>query len=141
MRAILLTLALALATLSPQLAGADSVANPDGLDTPQSRLSDARIGAAHHAFDLARDRWQRSAGRPDDVYLWSHRVLESELDREPKARIDSDKAYKDHLTRMQGLEAAVTALHNKGLVTDADVAAAAYYRAEAEFLFENYRIM
>jgi hypothetical protein len=139
MRALLIA-AVALATLSPQLGHADPAASNDGLDTPQSKLSDARIAAAHHAFDVVNARWKSGGGRIDDVYLWSRRILEAELDREPIARRDSDQSYRDNETRMQSLDTAAVTLHGKGVVSDVDLAAADYYRAEAVFLFENNRI-
>ena len=144
MRALLVALALVL--VSPLVARADPPAPPaplpstDGLDTTASRLSDARIAAAHKAFELVRDRWQHGAARLDDVYLWSMRVLDAELQREPINRRDTDTSYKDHIERMHHLETAVLALHKHGLATAADVAAAAFYRSEADFLFEEYRI-
>jgi hypothetical protein len=136
MRALLFGLALAFSLP----AAADPAPNPDGLDTPQSRLSDVHMAAAHKAYEVALERWKHGSARLDDVYRWSVRVRDSELEREPIARRDTDRTYSDHLKRMRDVEATVAALHRKGVASAEDVVDAAFYRAEAEFTFENKRI-
>ncbi len=143
MRAILL--GLALVTASP-VAFATPNAPPtlphtDGLDTREGKLSDARIIAAYKAYQLVVDRWKQGAARLDDVYVWSRRIRESELENEPLQHRDTDDAYLGHLIRMRELEAEVTALHRKGLASAMDVAAVTYYRSEAEFNYQDKRVM
>ncbi len=107
---------------------------------PEARLSDARIDAAHKAFDVVNARWKAGSAPLDDVYVWSTRIRDSELDIQPQNRLDHDAVLRAHAERMLQLEQLVLQRFRRGLASAADVVAAAYYRAEADFRYANERI-
>lgn len=92
-----------------------------------SQLAVARIDKASKAY-AAHEALQKSGrASPETVYAWSVRWFEAQGG--PKGNAT---AADDHLKRMQDLESAVKTQFQSGLVTAADVAGVAYYRAEAE---------
>ncbi len=136
MRAFLVALTIAMSSFQVS-AGATPA---EYANMPEARLSDARIEAAHKAFDLVYARWKAGSAPLDDVYVWSTRIRDSELDIQPMNRLDHDAVLRAHAERMQQLEKLVLQRSNRGLASAADVGAAAYYRAEADSRFANERI-
>ncbi len=136
MRTFLVALAIAMSSFQmPARATPAEWAN-----MPEARLSDARIDAAHKAFDVVYARWKAGSAPLDDVYVWSTRIRDSELDIQPRNRLDHDAVLRAHAERMQQLEKLVLQRYKRGLASGADVAATTYYRAEADFRFANERI-
>lgn len=94
--------------------------------TSTTALEKARSEAAAKAYDLHEKLYSAGTGSLEDVYLWSRRWCEAEGG--PKNAAAADVHYK----RMVVLDAVVKVKANMGAATQADVAAAAFYRAEAE---------
>ena len=93
----------------------------------RAQLAEARVDAASKAF-VAYEAAHRSGTAPaDSVYAWSVRWLDAQ------GGVKAGPGPADeHLKRMQGLEGAVKSKVQAGMAGQADAAAAAYYRAEAE---------
>jgi hypothetical protein len=91
------------------------------------------VAASRRAYELLR---ARRAMQPDvstdEIYLWSKRWMTAEWDLGLQA--GAAKGVKAHLERMRDLEDITTKLHAAGQVPASDVAAAAYYRTEAELM-------
>lgn len=84
----------------------------------------ARTDAAQKAYALHRSQLDAGMSKPESVYLWSVRWADAEGAK--PAAVDQ------HLDRMKLLEAAIDKAAKAGTATSADVAAASWYRAEAE---------
>jgi multidrug resistance efflux pump len=69
--------------------------------------------------------------RSEDMYTWSVRWLNAQRDLSPR-KDDKVAALEAHLKRMKDWQQRVTQMHQTGLVTSLDVAAAQFYQAEAE---------
>jgi hypothetical protein len=123
-------LILALALTTAATAGAAPSTNPyEG--TIEATIAGERLDAAHKAYDGMLARWKRGQAKLDDVYAWSVRWLDAEL--EPTVGADTDQALKDHAQRMHDLEAAVIAQSKRGTASSVDVELARYYRVDADF--------
>jgi hypothetical protein len=83
-----------------------------------------RSDAAQKAYALHKAQLDAGTSKPENVYLWSTRWADAEGAK--AAAVDQ------HLDRMKQLEAAVDKAFKAGVATAADMAAANYYRAEAE---------
>jgi len=90
-------------------------------------LAQARIDAASKAFTQYETLYKTGRVQLDSVYVWSVRWFEAQGGRKGGAG-----PADEHKKRMQALEAAVNAQFKSGMASSADVAAATYYRAEAE---------
>ncbi len=122
-RMLLLTLLLGL----PGMTRAASVDNHE----KTAALARERLAAAQHAFDLVRKRYQAGQGTAEGFYCWSRRVLDSQKAVDPgQAKVRA--ALQAHLDRMNELEKIVTARNQAGQLTADEVAAARFYRLEAE---------
>jgi hypothetical protein len=133
MRTILL--ALALAASSPAFAAPSS--NPY-VGTPEYKLASARVAAVRKAYAAVLASWKQGQAKVDDLYVWSVRVLEAERDH--TVQLDNDQSLKDHVKRIQDLEAIVKARFDKGMASSADVAVVTYYRLDAELRYMYERI-
>jgi hypothetical protein len=98
--------------------------------TPEAKLAEARLDAAHKSYDGLVARWKRGQATLDEVFAWSVRWLDAEL--EPTVGADIDRALRDHAKRMHDVETVVAAQYKRGLATSADVAMTAYYRLDAD---------
>jgi hypothetical protein len=111
-------LALVVALVSASVAAAD----PAQLSLDRATQA-AKIYAALHAH-LA-----TSATKSEELYKWSVRWLDAQLDAQPKV---AAMAFSDHAKRMAELEANVKAQHAGGTADDDNVEIAAYFRIEAD---------
>lgn len=93
---------------------------------PTVTLEKARADAAAKAYALHAAQLKSGTGKPESVYQWSLRWMQSEG--------SGAQAADAHLDRMKKLEAEVSTMAGMGTASPADVAAAAYYRADAEIL-------
>lgn len=93
-----------------------------------AQSADARVTAAHRAYDLARAASESGTGTVEDVYLWSVRWLNSERITAPER---ANAALVAHLQRMTTLEIEVRARVATGMAPASAEAACAYYVAEA----------
>ena len=91
---------------------------------PATNWNKERTEAATKTYGLVRAQLDGGLARPEQVYVWSLRWCESEG--------CSGKPADAHLDRMKQLEAKVADMFKAGLANQADVAGAAYYRADAE---------
>jgi hypothetical protein len=70
---------------------------------------------------------------PEDLYVWSKRLMTAEWDLNLAAG-GGVKPVKDHLDRMIDLEHVTIGLNQARNASDVEVAAAKYYRVEAELM-------
>lgn len=92
-----------------------------------SQLVAARADAASKAYGAHEALHKTGRATSEMVYAWSVRWFEAQGGAKGGAA-PADR----HLRRMQALEATVKGQGASGLASGADVAGAAYYRAEAE---------
>ncbi len=108
-----------------------------GLATPaRAGRAEVRIAAAAETFAIAQARYAAGTITVDDVYTWSVRWLDAQRDQPLKGKA-LVAAAAAHLDRMTALEAEVTAAVAAGRASSYDLAAARYYRAEAELWVER----
>lgn len=105
------------------------------LSTPHDGVAEAapaspKILAAQRAFKLYEASYRAGNGSIESAYIWSRRWLDSE-------RVPNRQAAKNHMARMQALEAEAKKRVAAGATTEADVAAAAFYVAEASELVSS----
>jgi hypothetical protein len=88
-----------------------------------------------YEFDALRSR-NAEAVSPEEIYLWSRRWVEAEVDlaKTKGARVD---AHRDHLDRMKTLEARTKALAAAGQGREGDAVAGRYFRIQAELWLEH----
>jgi hypothetical protein len=92
------------------------------------------LEAAQSAYEIHKLLYQRGAdATEEDVYVWSKRLMMAERDLNPAAG-EAAKAVQAHLERMDQLEAITKARREAARATGGDVAAAKYYRTEAELM-------
>jgi hypothetical protein len=92
------------------------------------------VEAARRAYELAVAQHRLDATRPlGEPYIWSKRWMTAEWDLSLQAG-GGEKGVKAHRDRMIDLENTTIALQQAGAATAADVAAASYYRIEAELM-------
>ncbi len=92
---------------------------------PPAAAVQARTDAAAKAYTHNEALFKTGRTTVETVYLWSKRWADAK---------GGNAAAGEHLKRMTDLEAKVAAQVQSGMATQADVAAAAYYKAEAEIL-------
>jgi bla regulator protein blaR1 len=98
---------------------------------PAQALLEARLRAARRAYEQTLEAFRAGATRDvEQIYRWSRRWLEAQQGLSGRAK--DAAAVKDHLARMMDLGKIIEAQYKAGVATAADVAAAEYYRAEAE---------
>jgi hypothetical protein len=106
----------------------------------RTALLKARVDAARKAYGAAREALEQSkridgsillVGKPEEVYTWSVRWLSGQQDMSAKKE-DRVAALEDHLKRMKELQHRVTKQNQGGLVSSVEIAATAWYVAEAE---------
>ena len=111
---------------------------PPPAANPQEHLAPAKakLDAVRRVHQLKAEMRKRGeagvAEVPEQDYVWSRRLLEAERDAGGKMHDDHD-ALDAHLDRMKQLEALVKQSHRVGEASALHVAAAEYYRLEAEF--------
>jgi hypothetical protein len=108
-------------------------------DAKQMALKKELLESARKVYELEMQRVRFGAGevmRADDVYLWSRRWLEAQVD----LAANKDKrveAHREHLDRMKALDAKTKALVGAGKASPGEAAAATYYRTQAELWLEQ----
>jgi hypothetical protein len=93
--------------------------------------------AARDAYQAVTASYEAGTGKLDDVYLWSKRWMQAEIDSGPAG--DAKKFYGEHQQRMQQLNAVVSAKHRVGAVGGEGelFTAVTFYLAEADFLLAH----
>jgi hypothetical protein len=95
----------------------------------------ARAEAARKVYETLLERYRRDGGfqlDPEKLYLWSRRWMEAEREVGTE-RAERVATVEKHLERMKKWEQMVEAARRQGLTfTEGDVAAAQFYRLEAE---------
>lgn len=109
------------------IAASVSLAAWSAAGSSRAQLAQARVDAASKAFAAYESAHRVGTAPADSVYTWSVRWL----DAQGGVKAGAGPAD-EHLKRMQGLEGAVKTKAQAGMASQADAAAAAYYRAEAE---------
>ncbi len=89
---------------------------------PVSNAAAERAASARRAYELASSRYSTGAGVLNDVAEWSLRWAEA----------DPGEGKRGHLERRAGLLEQVQSRYEAGTVGAIDVAAATYWRADAE---------
>ena len=103
----------------------------DEKKTPLSELSGNRISAAKKIIEVYDVLEEKGRGPTnEEYYIWSIRLLESELDAPEVSR---DISYKNHYERMKSRSDRIRLLNRAGVVGTVDVAKAEYYHAEAKY--------
>ncbi|GMU23345.1 MAG: hypothetical protein AMXMBFR13_34240 [Phycisphaerae bacterium] len=99
-----------------------------------------RLAAAQHWHELLARVRQASTFSvdPETRYLWSRRLMESEIGVKSDASSRS-AAITAHVERMKALEAEAEAGHRQGTLPALEKAATSYYRAEAEVLLAELK--
>jgi outer membrane protein TolC len=92
-------------------------------------LAEARLKAARQAYEQAMKAFVEGMKEEETVYTWSRRVLDAQRDAAPGERI---AALEEHLKRMADLEKLANERYKAGVIPSAGVAAAQYFRIEAE---------
>lgn len=129
---ILLSLTLAVAFLA---LAASLIAQPASQPADSvRRLKVQRLDAAMRTYELLVDAPVKAGGRaadPEATFRWSLRWMEAEREATsvPEARKTAREA---HVKRMQELEKRVKQKFQSGEAMEADVAAAEFYRLDAE---------
>lgn len=105
-------------------------------DSPGPGASSADLVAA--ARETYKGRLQQWPIDPtlvtlDEIYVWSKRWMMAEWDLNLQAG-DGAKSVSAHLERMANLEKSIILASKNGSAAPADVAAAKYYRIEAELM-------
>jgi biotin operon repressor len=113
-------------------AGAAALAEspPAPLKVPQELLG-KRLEAARKVFEQNKDRFKSGQGLPSELFGWSERWLEAQLELTEK-QADRVKALRDHLDRTRDVERAAVNYAKTGQGRQADADAGTYYRLEAE---------
>jgi multidrug resistance efflux pump len=114
---------------SPLQAGAQK-----GLSSKDAELAlkKALVDEARKVYEQTVIRFRNGQGaRPDDLYPWSRRWLEAQLELagSKEARV---AALRDHLDRMKDLEKITKGLADTGQGRTADASAGRFYRIQAE---------
>lgn len=108
---------------------------PAAADTKALDNAKARMEAARKTYELKWKKWKAAEGinDPEDLYRWSRRWLEAQLDTSDK-KTDQVAAYSAHVERMKWLEKFIKGLFEVGAkdAFRADVTATEFYRLEAE---------
>jgi hypothetical protein len=106
-----------------------SVLAADEPQTDEGALALAK--AARSAFDATYSQYETDNATAEDVYRWSRRLMETELQGDRKGT-----AIADHLARMRGLQELVAVRHKKGVSggENATYHAATYFLTEARLL-------
>jgi hypothetical protein len=102
--------------------GDDSMVGVAEAATPPTKIQ-----AAQQAFKIFEASYRSGSAPIESVYLWSKRWLDAE-------RGPNRQAAKNHLRRMQALDAEAKKRVESGQATQADSAACAFYLAEASEL-------
>ncbi len=92
------------------------------------------VAAARHAYEECKKQFPIDPDKygAEHIYVWSKRWMTAEWDLN-LAVGDGPKAVRGHLKRMTELEDLMIRLHGVN-ASDADLAAAKYYRVEAELM-------
>ena len=96
------------------------------------------VEAARRAYEFQRARWpvDPSAVNIDEIYVWSKRWMTAEWDL--SLQVDGrGKGVKAHADRMIDLENFIAKANQAGVASRADLAAANYYRIEAELMLKR----
>lgn len=98
--------------------------------------SEDLVAAAREAYEARVKRWPLDPEHVhfDEIYLWSKRWMTAEWDLFLQAG-GGARGVKAHLTRMADLEKLIIEANKAGSASSDDVAAAKYYRIEAELMF------
>ena len=94
---------------------------------PRAQLVQARADAAAKVFQLQERDYQQGRGTLDSLYGWSVRWFEAQGGKGAGAGPAGD-----HLKRVQAIEAQVKSRYQAGMASGTEVAAAEYFRSEAE---------
>ena len=107
----------------------------DPKNDPGREIGRLRFEAAQKAFDLSMRSFSQGEIDLEDIYRWSIRVLNSQLDIASMEK-DRTTAYSDHLSRIKILKESMSKQqkkHPKWCCTNLDMAAIEYYHQEARF--------
>jgi hypothetical protein len=109
-------------------------AAPERGEGPAPGNAAARAAAARKVYEGTLARYRRDSTfrmDPETLHLWSRRWMDAdhELAQTRAARL---AAVEGHLARMRDWEKQVTAAKEQGFVTPVDLAAAEFFRLEAE---------
>ena len=97
------------------------------------KLAEERVSAARNAYEAVWARFKPfdlSKGDGEDVYRWSRRWMEAER-KMAKSEAERVAAVQGHADRMKKLEQEVQ-MYARGTIPFQQLAAAQFYRAEAE---------
>jgi hypothetical protein len=99
----------------------------------QGRLQKAMLQEARKVYEqnVAVIKAGREGVGPEEMYRWSQRWLDSQLDL-AATKEERRAARRDHFERMKGLEKIAQALVQAGKEPPAHASAATYYRLQAE---------
>jgi hypothetical protein len=91
------------------------------------KLRQEKLEAAATTLEARWKEYEAGKAKAEDVYVWSRRVLDAELEGGKAG------AREAHLKRMAELEQMAKARYDAGQVTVVEWKGARFYRAEAEF--------
>lgn len=123
------------------LAGRLGAAGPKPPAYDQAALKKALVEEARKTYEMDYRRLEAAAGgiTPEDLYRWSRRWLEAQLDL-TGIKEERVAALRDHLKRMQELEKKTAALAQTGQGSTADASAGKFYRLQAELWLARGRV-
>lgn len=126
-------MAIAAAIIVLAVGGALALENRPDTPGPNSSSKEL-VEAARRAYELRLKAFMTSeASVLDETYLWSKRWMTAEWDFSTNTR-GVGKGARTHYERMVELEKIVKRMHEAGQGSEFDVAAARYYRVEAEIM-------
>lgn len=108
-------------------------------ENPDSELLEAQVQAARSAYQQAVRLYEISRAEPEDVYRWSKRWLEVQLQAKQKGQ-DRLAAGKAHLERMRRLDDQAQAKLKAGAETP-ERFATTHYRLEAERRLKELQVV
>lgn len=111
---------------------ASSVRGDSAASDKPAKLAEARLKAANEAYRLYQERHKKEGDvEAETLYLWSNRILNAERDAASKEE-QRITALQAHLDRMMQLESETKRRLEGGKVRAHEMAAAEFYRLEAE---------
>ncbi len=115
-------------------------ANPSAV-YDEAALRKTELEEARKTYEMNLQRFRAATGgvTPEDLYRWSRRWLEAQLDSVGNKQ-ERTAALRGHLERMRDLEKRTESLAKAGQGTTADASAGKYYRTQAELWLARGRV-
>lgn len=105
----------------------------------QTSLKKGLLEAARKVYEFEAVRFRNREGSSSELYLWSRRWLEAQVDLS-EAKGERIDAYRDHFERMKTLEKSTKAFAISGQGREADAVGARYFRIQAELWLEQAKV-